>query len=920
MKKKKFYAIPAKIIVIAALSAASFLAGLAGMRLLQGHWIGMTMPDMAQMSDYENSSEAANYLYREGSTILSTLQNENNFCSYGSAYDETGTIDIMNLSAGVDNPDKNPETTYTLAELASFYGTEGYYELRALVDFCDDFTIYGCDPSAGCIYTVDITSDGNTSLSMVGFEEDDTPEEETEADVTDEAYDETEVFVDYTDDYDVLESEGMGSDATEVGTISVEIYSVSDELYETITSDWEVSVYGNSDNVLYNNGIKIEEEYGLMTAAGFTLADYVVSEADPVSLWDCYFQLLSAAEQLNSYLSGTEETNALLYVCNISTDTVYTNVDEWKNRSIDQVEALYLADTEATDTGTYCYCKETENAQETTVSLMGDADSLETYGQLLLSELRSADSGYYEIFLGLDTNYPLRTSSSYTTMREFEEWNQSNLFYPFNTVLVFIVMLGLTALMLVFAVRQTGRAAEDEEIHPAGMDRFPLELMMLGDLLLWFFLIYWPLNAASFVHTDLIYSTAAYLTDSVFSGAAAAALCVLLLAWELKRYGRRVKEKSVGGSLIGTIVRWVRKTVENARKAAREGHQAGALIRPVIACYLGFAAVQFIFLFFALRSWYLTYRMPLTMILLLILLAFDVFVLLRLVRRAIEREQIRTGMEEIARGNLDYQVDAEDFTEENRGTAETLNHVREGVKQAVETEMKSERLKTDLITNVSHDIKTPLTSIINYVDILKRENFEDERIAGYIEILDRKSQRMKQLTEDLVEAAKISSGVINLDMQRIDLKQLLLQAIGEMEEKFDARNLTIITDLTEGDMHIRADGRRMYRVIENLLNNAAKYSMPGSRVYISGENWHRKVVFTIKNMSEYPLNLSAEEMTERFVRGDVSRTTEGSGLGLEIAKNLTTMQGGELWIYLDGDLFKVTVSFSEESDSVAILR
>ncbi|MCD8157249.1 MAG: HAMP domain-containing histidine kinase, partial [Clostridiales bacterium] len=812
MKKKKFYAIPAKIIVIAVLSAASFLAGLAGMRLLQGHWIGMTMPDMAQMSDYENSSEAANYLYREGSTILSTLQNENNFCSYGSAYGETDTIDIMNLSAGVDNLDKNPETTYTLAALAAFYGTEGYYELRALVDFCDDFTIYGCDPSAGCIYTVDITSDGNSSLSMVGFEEDDTPEEETEADVTDEAYDETEsnatdraydeteVFVDYTDDYDVLESEGMGSDATEVGTISVEIYSVSDELYETITSDWEVSVYGNSDNVLYNNGIKIEEEYGLMTAAGFTLADYVVSEADSVSLWDCYSQMLSAARQLNSYLSGTEETNALLYVRNISTDTVYTNVDAWKNRSIDQVETLYLADTEATGTGTYYYCKETKNAQETTISLMGDVDSLETYGQLLLSELRSAGSGYYEIFLGLDTNYPLRTSSSYTTMREFEEWNQSNPFYPFNTVLVFFAMLGLTVLMLVFAVQQTGRAAEDEEIHPAGMDRFPLELMMLGDLLLGFFLACWLTNAASFVYTDVIYSSSAYFTDSVFSGAAAAALCAILLAWELKRYGRCVKEKSVGGSLIGMLVRWVRKTVENARKAAREGHRAGALIRPVIACYLGFAAVQFMILFFALRGWYLTYRMPLTMILLLILLVFDVFVLLRLVRRAIEREQIQTGMEEIACGNLDYQVDAKNFMEENRDTAETLNRVREGVKQAVETEMKSERLKTDLITNVSHDIKTPLTSIINYVDILKRENFEDERIAGYIEILDRKSQRMKQLTEDLVEAAKISSGVINLDMQRIDLKQLLLQAIGEMEEKFDARNLTIITDLTQGDM------------------------------------------------------------------------------------------------------------------------
>jgi len=321
---------------------------------------------------------------------------------------------------------------------------------------------------------------------------------------------------------------------------------------------------------------------------------------------------------------------------------------------------------------------------------------------------------------------------------------------------------------------------------------------------------------------------------------------------------------------------------------------------------------------------------------------------------------LKRGMKELGEGNLDYQVNAAVLQGENREMAEVLNNMREAVRRAVEVEMKSERLKTDLITNVSHDIKTPLTSIINYVDILKREHLPDERIAGYIEILDQKSQRLKQLTDDLVEASKISSGVITLDMREIDLKQLIKQASGEFDDKFQSRNLQLVLNLPEEEMRIRADGRRMYRVIENLFNNAAKYAMPASRVYVTGsirdnqnsrfgdgriENdespgskkiggigdagngragnnsiCRSRVSFEIKNMSEHELNFSAEELLERFVRGDISRTTEGSGLGLEIAKNLTTMQGGDLEIYLDGDLFKVTVTFDafipEETVSV----
>jgi len=227
--------------------------------------------------------------------------------------------------------------------------------------------------------------------------------------------------------------------------------------------------------------------------------------------------------------------------------------------------------------------------------------------------------------------------------------------------------------------------------------------------------------------------------------------------------------------------------------------------------------------------------------------------------------------------------------------------------------MKNERLKADLITNVSHDIKTPLTSIINYVDLLKREDIPNERAQNYLEVLEQKSQRLKQLTEDLLEASKISSGNITLQMERINFVELVYQTGGEFNEKFEAKGLTAITKLPREPVVIMADGRRIWRVVENLYNNVAKYAMANTRVYVDmtmEEDW---VTLSIKNISQNALNIQADELTERFIRGDVSRSTEGSGLGLSIAKNLTELMGGEFEIYLDGDLFKVSISFRRES-------
>ena len=283
-----------------------------------------------------------------------------------------------------------------------------------------------------------------------------------------------------------------------------------------------------------------------------------------------------------------------------------------------------------------------------------------------------------------------------------------------------------------------------------------------------------------------------------------------------------------------------------------------------------------------------------------------------LIRDAAAKERIKNGIQEIASGNLDYKLPL-DLRQggDYQDMAENLNNIGNGLQRAVDKSIRDERLKTDLITNVSHDIKTPLTSIINYVDLLKRENFEDPKIQGYLDILEMKAQRLKTLTEDVVEASKVSSGNITLEYMDVDLVEMLNQTIGEFSEKMEAKQLKVIASLPEEPAVIHVDGRRMWRVLENIFNNAAKYAMPGTRVYADLKVEGKKIWFSLKNVSEQPLNFSSDELTERFIRGDVSRSTEGSGLGLSIAKSLTEMQGGKFELYLDGDLFKVTIKFEK---------
>ena len=315
--------------------------------------------------------------------------------------------------------------------------------------------------------------------------------------------------------------------------------------------------------------------------------------------------------------------------------------------------------------------------------------------------------------------------------------------------------------------------------------------------------------------------------------------------------------------------------------------------------YFGFCIISVILFLLALDNGFCVF----------LLLVWGIWVFMKITDHLKQLKKIRDMINHIYNGKTDFLLNEEEFKGNLRKIAKYLNDIAGGFSNAIEENLKSERMKTELITNVSHDLKTPLTSIINYVDLLKAENIENEKAKEYIEVLDNKSQRLKKLTEDLVEASKASSGNIKLTMEKLKVKELIHQVTGEFEDKFEARKLETILSYPEENVFILADSRYLYRVLENIYSNIAKYAKEDTRVYVDIVKNNKKVLIAIKNISKEQLNISADELMQRFVRGDSSRNTEGSGLGLSIAKSLTELQGGSFDIYLDGDLFKVVIEF-----------
>lgn len=459
----------------------------------------------------------------------------------------------------------------------------------------------------------------------------------------------------------------------------------------------------------------------------------------------------------------------------------------------------------------------------------------------------------------------------------------------FGSVLWLIGMVWLTV--------TAGRRPEDEEIHLNGFDRWYTEIAAGAVIGIWL--------AGTIISGTLIANSSLGYSHAVVTVIVTCLICgTYTMAWFLIGYLSLVRRIKAGtlwkNSLIRTVLKWIGKCSGKLADFARAFSRNTAEKIKVLLVGGAFLFLQFLIIGCVFSG---------AGVFLLALMAVDVAVMIFAIRKADGQDRIMDGLKKISDGELQYKIKTDTLTGKQKVMAEYINNIGGGLDAAVENSLKKERMQTELITNVSHDLKTPLTSIINYVDLMKRENPTDPKIQEYLRILDEKSQRLKVLTEDVVEASKASTGNIKLEMNDIDFVEMVQQVIGEFEEKFQEKNLTMMVHFTDEPSIIYADGQRMWRVLENVFGNVVKYAMEGTRVYAEISNRNKKVTFSLKNISAQPLNISADELTERFIRGDVARNTEGSGLGLSIAKSLTELQGGEFKLYLDGDLFKVMITF-----------
>ena len=489
------------------------------------------------------------------------------------------------------------------------------------------------------------------------------------------------------------------------------------------------------------------------------------------------------------------------------------------------------------------------------------------------------------LIIGIDTELSAE-DDIYEASREYEQ------LHPWIKVCIFSGLVSLMGwiISLVYLTLATGRRTGEEKIHLNPIDKIKTEILVAAFIFMMAELVILiaKVNSEEWAVYGII----------VASGTVSLVIDGLFLIFYLSMVRRMKAEMLWETSVACWLERGIRKVFARQKTTVR-----------VLLLFAGHMAVCFIL---AVGAFY--YRSMTALVLLLLFSAGECYMILR---KAVEQYQIRLGVEKIRDGALSGKIDIEQLHGEEKSLAEAINNIGEGLLHAVDDSTKNERMKADLITNVSHDIKTPLTSIINYVNLMKLEKIDNERVQGYIQILDEKSQRLRQLTADLVEASKISSGNVKLDMQVIDLVELVYQTSGEFNEKFEQKELTIVTKLPKTAVLIRADGRQLYRVIENLYNNVAKYALEKTRVYVDIAYVEEKVVFSIKNVSEHSLareNSNAGDLTERFIRGDSSRTTEGSGLGLSIAKSLTVLMGGVFDIKVDGDLFKASITFPQYAD------
>lgn len=506
---------------------------------------------------------------------------------------------------------------------------------------------------------------------------------------------------------------------------------------------------------------------------------------------------------------------------------------------------------------------------------------------------QSFDTKDFVFAVSVDTKFSVADSMA-DEAENYETY--SKLMFPMLAGAIFGSVLWLIG--MVWLTVTAGRRPEDEEIHLNGFDRWYTEIAAGTVIGIWL--------TGTIISGTLIANSSLGYSHVVVTVIVICLICgTYTMAWFLIGYLSLVRRIKAGtlwkNSLIRKVLKWIGKCSGKLADFARAFSRNTAEKIKVLLVGGAFLFLQFLIIGCGFTG---------AGVFLIILLIVDAAAVIFIIRKADGLDLIMDGLKKISDGELQYKIKTDTLTGKQKVMAEYINNIGGGLDAAVENSLKKERMQTELITNVSHDLKTPLTSIINYVDLMKRENPTDPKIQEYLRILDEKSQRLKVLTEDVVEASKASTGNIKLEMNDIDFVEMVQQVIGEFEEKFQEKNLTMMVHFTDEPSIIYADGQRMWRVLENVFGNVVKYAMEGTRVYAEISNRNKKVTFSLKNISAQPLNISADELTERFIRGDVARNTEGSGLGLSIAKSLTELQGGEFKLYLDGDLFKVMITFA----------
>ena len=801
-----------------------------------------------------------NYLKNAGSSAVIDLAE---FEEKGNTRDSIRDLSLKNTSG----------LAYSVSDLlewgkdweANYY--EGVYD--------EDSQVIRCESSDGTshyFYRTDfkkMVADGTLKINYnTDFLEEDDFESKTESEKLDTVAD--ELYYRYTS-----QSENIGNvtdtrtNTEYPGCFFVEL----SQLDEKFAPQGAENILDAVNKSTEWNG-RLEDAYKEL----FTLLDCIRAIQSDEQFNDYETSLASVFHSVGDYTEGS--TNLTYLFADKETQTIYTNKKAYSSYAqLEQnLETIFKEKAYAVVYPELSEC----------VTNIPDAD-LQVWNHTIA---QSFDTKDFIFAVSVDTKFSVADSMA-DEAENYETY--SKLMFPMLAGAIFGSVLWLVG--MVWLTVTAGRRPEDEEIHLNGFDRWYTEIAAGTVIGIWL--------AGTIISGTLIANSSLGYSHVVVTVIVICLICgTYTMAWFLIGYLSLVRRIKAGtlwkNSLIRKVLKWIGKCSGKLADFARAFSRNTAEKIKVLLVGGAFLFLQFLIIGCVFSG---------AGVFLLALMAVDVAVMIFAIRKADGLDLIMDGLKKISDGELQYKIKTDTLTGKQKVMAEYINNIGSGLDAAVENSLKKERMQTELITNVSHDLKTPLTSIINYVDLMKRENPTDPKIQEYLRILDEKSQRLKVLTEDVVEASKASTGNIKLEMNDIDFVEMVQQVIGEFEEKFQEKNLTMMVHFTDEPSIIYADGQRMWRVLENVFGNVVKYAMEGTRVYAEISNRNKKVTFSLKNISAQPLNISADELTERFIRGDVARNTEGSGLGLSIAKSLTELQGGEFKLYLDGDLFKVMITF-----------